>query len=228
MSSRNTARACLPGSPASPHPDASWKWRSCQETWHDITYITSSLRILPFSLLFKRRTADGARALHNTEVILRRAAGENKAIIRRIRRTFSQVALRLSCERCFDAGSELGSDVFLSHQMNLILLMQAALNARGVGGEPWGDESRARCRDVCLRLASERMQMFHKYWQNPSESSRVSLRCWGNSKGVHGHWYFCVVKGVLFRPLSFLLKVSYLLEEYYLVGPIQQDFFKYN
>lgn len=28
-----------------------------------------------------------------------------------------------------------------------------------------------------------------------------------------------------FRLLSFFLKVSYLLEEYYLVGPTQQDFF---
>lgn len=105
-------------------------------TTHLSHHLCVSSRSFPFSPRFNWRTEDGARALHNTEVVLRRAAGENKAIIRRIRRTFSQVALRLSCERCFDAGSELGSDVFLSHQMNLILLMQAALNARGVGGEP--------------------------------------------------------------------------------------------
>lgn len=168
MLSRNTARACLPGFPASLHPDASWKWRSCQETWHDITYIKSSLRhvALLFSLLFKRRTADGASALHKMEIILRRAAVENKAIIRRIRRAFSQVALRLSCERCFDAGKSWKAMFSYSTRWIWSCLckqpwMHAEWEARR--SEETSGESRAQCRAVCLRLASERILMYHKY-----------------------------------------------------------------
>lgn len=129
-------------------------------TSHLSHHLCVSSRSLPFSPRFNRRTADGARALHNTEVILRRAAGENKAIIRRIRRTFSQVALRLSCERCFDAGKRcflIAPDEFDPAYASSL---ECARSGRRAPRR--GDES-ARCRDVCSRVASERMHMFHKY-----------------------------------------------------------------